>query len=219
MQRSLLLLFVTMPLAWAQAPHPSAEEQSHLFYEHLAATNPTYSPAIAVNRSPDDRLTDFRSRFDTANSDYAKGYLLAEIAKAALEDDQNIDADDYANRALTFAQEHRITEQAAGRIDYYANFVLGRLALLKGDTKRAEGYLLRSGQTKGDAVLRTFGPNMSLARELLKHPDADAQRTVVQFLEDCKRFWMRDCENGKLDRWQAMVLAGKMPDFDMQLFQ
>jgi hypothetical protein len=98
-------------------------------------------------------------------------HVLPLIAKAALEDSQNTDLDDYANRPLKFLQEHRITEHAAGRVDYYANFVLGRPALLKGDIERAEGYLRRSGQTKGGAVLRTFRPNLSLARELLKRPD------------------------------------------------
>jgi hypothetical protein len=104
-------------------------------------------------------------------------------------------------------------------VTYYANFVLGRLALLNGETKTAENYLLKAGHTKGDAVLRSFGPNMSLARELLKHRDTEVQQTVVQFLEDCKSFWIRDCDNGRLDRWQAMILAGRMPDFDRQLFE
>ena len=110
--------------------------------------------------------------------------VLPLIAKAALEDGQNTDVDDYANRPLKFLQEHRITEQAAARVNYYANFVLGRLASLNVDTKSAEGYLHKSGHTKGDAILRTFSPSMSPARELLKRPD-----------------------------------TGKMPDFDMQLFE
>ena len=66
--------------------------------------------------------------------------------------------------------------------DYYANFVLGRLALLDGQIRSAEQYLLAAGRTSGDGVLRSYGPNMSLALELLKHGDKQSWQSVQQFI-------------------------------------
>jgi hypothetical protein len=61
-----------------------------------------------------------------------------------------------------------------GNAIHYANLVLGRIALRRGDTSSATRYLFRAGGTPGSPQIADYGPDMTLARELLEH--AKAQR-------------------------------------------
>lgn len=101
------------------------------------------------------------------------------------------------------------------RAVFYCNLVLGRLALLRGDIPQAEDYLLLSGMTPGSPALDTFGPNMSLARELLKRSRSE---TVLKYFEECKSFWPPEDEGGRLTRWSDEVQAGRMPVFGANLY-
>lgn len=58
----------------------------------------------------------------------------------------------------------------------------------------------------------TFGPNMSLAKDLLEKGERD---TVLQYFELCRRFWKMD--HGQLDEWTRQVKAGKVPRFGANL--
>jgi hypothetical protein len=73
--------------------------------------------------------------------------------------------------------------------------------------------LLESGKTIGSPVLGSFGPNMTLARDLLKNGEQDA---VLQYLELCKAFW--SVGNEKLTQWTQDVRSGKMPDFGASIY-
>jgi hypothetical protein len=99
-----------------------------------------------------------------------------------------------------------------GEVVFTSNLVLGRLAILSGDTEAAKKYLLLAGHTPGSPVLSGFGPNMSLARELLL---ASEQETVLQFLDECRVFWKRD--KGRLDKWSLEIRSGRTPDFGANL--
>ncbi len=83
--------------------------------------------------------------------------------------------------------------------------MLGRLALLHDDVESAEKCLLLSGQiTDGPATF--WGPNMTLARELLKRHRTEG---VLQFLDEAAHFWREP--HGQLDRWVTVIRAGKGP--------
>lgn len=68
-------------------------------------------------------------------------------------------------------------------------------ALQRGNLKEADRYLLAAVATPGSPRLDSFGPNMSLARELLEKGQNDE---VLQFFELCRRFW--ESNFGKLDQ-------------------
>ena len=93
-----------------------------------------------------------------------------------------------------------------------ANQVLGRIALIEGRVEDAKDYLLKSGDTPGSPQLNSFGPNMTLAKELLEEGETDV---VLEYFDLCRNFW--DMHSGDLDTWERQVKAGKTPDWYMSL--
>ena len=89
-----------------------------------------------------------------------------------------------------------------------SNLVLGRLALRDGNVEQAKKYLIAAGNSPGSPQMDSFGPNMSLAKDLLAIGE---NATVVAYLNECKRFWADDY--GTLGRWIVEINAGKKPDF------
>ncbi len=99
-----------------------------------------------------------------------------------------------------------------GNAIHKANVVLGRVALREGNVDQAKYHLLQAGRTPGSPQLGSFGPNMTLAKELL---EAEVRGTVLKYFALCGKFWKMDF--GKLDRWSTAVRRGDMPDFGTQL--
>jgi hypothetical protein len=154
--------------------------------------NPTYSPAVQVGRDPKEYLERAEGRISPDSPPELSAGPIALAAKAALEAGENDKAKDYAVKALTLANEVVAKQTKRGwptpreyasvpTADFNANFVLGRLAILEGDTRSAERYLLAAGKSTGDPVLITIGPNMSLAQEVLKHGDGQSREAVLEF--------------------------------------
>lgn len=98
-----------------------------------------------------------------------------------------------------------------GNAVYDANLVLGRVAAQEGRITEAKQYLLEAGKSTGSPVLGSFGPNMSLARDLLQSGGRDE---VLEFFDRCRKFW----PDPKLTLWSEDVRAGRMPDFGANLY-
>lgn len=90
--------------------------------------------------------------------------------------------------------------------------VLGQIAMRNGDIEKAELYLLKSGDTPGSPQLNSFGPNMSLAKELL-----EAERTIVvlEYFKLCSKFWKNS--RGRLEEWGYLAQNDKIPNFGANL--
>jgi hypothetical protein len=160
--------------------------------------------------TPRERLAALESR--TANSSGRElFYHLAELAKRAIDADEITKAENYARKLLEVAPAYP-KDWNYGNAVFYGNFVLGRLSMRRGNLPQAGGYLLAAGATPGSPQLDSFGPNMTLAKELL---DKQQSEVVVQYFELCKRFWKMD--EGRLDQWIATVHRGGMPDFAANL--
>jgi hypothetical protein len=129
--------------------------------------------------------------------------LLPDLAKACFEAGEYGKAREYATRLRT-----RTTPEAI----HDSNLVLGRLALRAGDLAAARRHLLEAGTTPGAPSLNSFGPNMTLAKELLERGGAE---TVLEYFNRCGRFWKGD--EGRLEKWSKLVRAGKTPDFGANL--
>ena len=86
------------------------------------------------------------------------------------------------------------------------------MALRQGNLDAAKAYLLAAGKTPGSPQLGSFGPNMSLAKDLL---EAGERKTVMSFFDECHAFWKMDY--GKLKQWSDQVNLNRVPDFGANL--
>jgi hypothetical protein len=93
-----------------------------------------------------------------------------------------------------------------------ANLVLGRIALSEGHVDEAKRCLIAAGKSPGSPQMDSFGPNMSLAKDLLEKGE---RQVVLDYFELCRKFWKMD--RGSLDEWARQVKAGAMPDFGANL--
>jgi hypothetical protein len=109
-----------------------------------------------------------------------------------------------------------------GNIIYQANELLGRVALRQGKTEEARRCLRAAGRTPGSPQLNSFGPQFTLARELLEHGEHADREAVVAFLDDVATFWAKvekspgrrvaEDKLKELDTWRQEIRDGKIPD-------
>ena len=129
-------------------------------------------------------------------------YELGYLAKAAFNAGANDKAKDYAERLIKTGDQ--------GEGVHHGNMILGRVALRAGDASGAGKSLLLAGRTTGSPALGSFGPNMSLAKELLQQGHKDF---VLEYLTLCGKFW----SDPKLAQWTETIQAGGVPDFGVNL--
>lgn len=147
-------------------------------------------------------LEQFQRAHDLADNDTERMSLLESLAGAAFLAQRYDDARAHATSMLN---SESIGFNDQGRI-HKANIILGRIALVEDDVALAKYHLLEAGKVSGSPTLSSFGPNMSLAAELLERGE---QEVVLEYFELCSNFWSRP----KLADWAAMVKGGRMPDF------
>jgi len=139
-------------------------------------------------------------------------YALHDLAETAFDAAEFGKAEKYAKELLALAPGYP-NDWNYGNAIYYGNLVIGRVALRRDmDFAVAKRSLLAAGQTPGSPQVQSFGPNMSLAKDLLSVGERD---TVLQFFALCRNFWKFHPE--KLDEWSAVVMKGGMPDFGANL--
>jgi len=138
-------------------------------------------------------------------------YALEDLAKAEVYKDVN-KAKELAEEFLNLATVEP-KDWNYGNAIHIANMVLGQVALRSGDIEKAEAYLIKSGETPGSPQLNTFGPNMSLAKELLEAQRLDV---VLEYFKQCSNFW--EMSDGKLELWAEVAQGGKIPEFGANLF-
>jgi hypothetical protein len=143
-------------------------------------------------------------------------FLLLRLAPAALAAGANEKARTYSAELMALGESQKsfpgFGPSLYSDATHIGNLVLGQLALMDGDVAKAKGHLLSAGDVPGSAVLKSFGPNMLLAKELLKRGERDV---VVQYLDACGKFWQ--LERGKLDQWKKIIEQRGMPDFGANL--
>jgi hypothetical protein len=93
------------------------------------------------------------------------------------------------------------------------NVVLGRVALAEGAAEEAEAHLLAACRVAPTSALVSFGPNTSLARDLLLAGRPDA---VLVYLDRFREIWTSGAE--RLAAWEAEVRQGGIPDFGANLW-
>jgi tetratricopeptide (TPR) repeat protein len=136
---------------------------------------------------------------------------LVQMATDAFDTGDMGKAEQYASELLQGVKEGK-SGWNDGNETHYANIVLGRVALRRGDIVGAKQHLLAAGETTGSPNLNSFGPNMALAKELLEKGERD---TVITYLQSCAKFWKMG--GAELQNWIAMIKRGGTPDFGANL--
>ena len=139
-------------------------------------------------------------------------YALSGLARAAFDAGEMDKAEGYASELLSTAPSYP-KDWNYGNAVFHGNTILGLVAIHRDkNLGLAKRLLLASGQTTGSPQLDSFGPNLSLAQDLLNVGERD---TVLEFLNSCRRFWKMDY--GKLDEWAGTIKRGAVPDFGANL--
>jgi len=138
-------------------------------------------------------------------------YGLADVAEEAYAAGDIAKAGQYASELLQLAPQFK-TNWNYGNALHKGNIILGRVALQRGDISVAKQHLLAAGDISGSPQLDSFGPNMTLAKELLEKGERDS---VLAYLQSCEGFWKMGTT--QLQDWIAVVKAGGTPDFGANL--
>jgi hypothetical protein len=157
------------------------------------------------------RYTDAKARVEGAPSDAERFAFLPTLAKAAFEVGAIDEAEARARELLSLATTFR-NDWNYGNAIHDGHSVLGRVALARGDVVAAKRALLEAGTTPGSPQLGSFGPNVSLARDLLSQGES---ATVIEYLRLCRGFWQM--ENGKIAQWIQLAQSRGMPEFGPNL--
>ncbi len=141
----------------------------------------------------------------------ARFYDLSDLAKTAFANGNTEAARAFAEELLTLAPQFT-NDWNYGNAIHHGNLILGRIAVVEGRVPDAKALLLEAGKSPGSPQLNSFGPNMSLAKDLL---ETNEQKVVLEYFELCRTFW--DMGHDKLDTWSAEVKSGNTPDFGANL--
>ena len=133
-------------------------------------------------------------------------YLLSDLCRTAYYAQELEKAQKYANAALTLAEKFR-DNWNYGNALHHAHCILGRMALKEGRVEDASEHLLDSARSDGSPQLNSFGPDLSLAQELLAK---GATEEVIDFFDFCFTFWVSGRED--LTRWKILIEEGDTPN-------
>lgn len=161
--------------------------------------------------TPQGRLDNALKELTATPSGEKRFYALDDAAKESYEAGKVEEARKYATELLTLAPNYK-GDWNYGNAIQDGNLVLGRIALREGKTEEAKQFLIEAGKIPGSPQMNSFGPNMSLANDLLGKGEKDV---VLQYFQLCRKFWKMDY--GKLNDWSKEVNAGNIPDFGANL--
>jgi tetratricopeptide (TPR) repeat protein len=141
-------------------------------------------------------------------------HKLPDLARTAFDAGEFEQARNYAAELLEKATSSDLPEffRNDGNALHHANLILGRVALLSGDVEQARRHLVASAEIEGSPQLDSFGPNMSLALELLEQGERDV---VLEYFSRCGKFWKSGTD--LLQEWTSQVKQGITPDFGANL--
>ena len=157
--------------------------------------------------TPEARYTRAKTELNSADTKLERFYGLTDIALTSYEVGKLKEAKEYADELLLLAPLYK-SDWNYGNAIHKGNIVLGRLAVSNNEIEEAKKYLLKAGNTPGSPQLNSFGPNMTLAKDLLEKSE---NSTVIQYLELCRNFW--EMGRDQLDFWIIQINKGKIPEF------
>lgn len=183
----------------------------YLLVKHYQTSyqNDTYEPDWVPDF--DEEIYNSAAELAAARSDYERWIALGDVALWSIDAGLLDSAENFANELLNSSSSYK-DDWNYGNAVHKAHLALGRLALRQEDIPAAIEHLRNAGKTPGSPQLNTFGPNMTLAFELLEIGESDA---VLEYFDLCENFWEMGDE--KLAAWTEIVQAGEIPRFGANL--
>jgi outer membrane lipoprotein-sorting protein len=173
--------------------------------EELAGAQREMALEHSWPRSKQQVLADFENDLNGAEPSLRQA-LLPQLAKAALDAGEIDAAERYAYDVLGSVNG---IDALDGTAVHDSHLVLGRVAMTRKEINLAMVHLAEAGKTKGGPVLDSFGPDLTLAQQLL---DAGEPAAVLEYLARCETFWKPG--RTQLQKWAAAIRAGERPRLD-----
>lgn len=192
----------------AQTLEPENPEWS-LQLGHLYELDSQHAPNEERKKAAGKALVEYERAMNQQKEPDEKFFLLPDLATVAFNAGDFAKAKAYADELLNMNKETK-KNWNSGNAVHHGNLVLGRVALQDGDVDKAKSYLLAAGRTEGSPQLNSFGPNMTLAKDLLEKGE---KQVVLEYFDLCGKFWQRE----ELDQWRATVKGGGIPEFGANL--
>ncbi|MEI8246742.1 MAG: hypothetical protein WCI51_12995 [Lentisphaerota bacterium] len=168
------------------------------FAYNLKCTSPVHSGNSQDPEAAKESLNYYEKAYFTTEGK-KNNLLLESMAKAALMADDLSKAEEYANKMLV-AKDYYYT--------YYGNFILGLIAIKKGNIDVAGNYLLESTNFSGKVEFNII-LDMTLAQEFLTR---GKREIVLEFLKRISKFWKY---NGTCEQWVKEMEDGGTPDLSL----
>jgi len=166
----------------------------------------------APPRTPQEKaFAAVSEKVEKAASEEDRFHALNDASRVAYNCDMMDAARRYAEELLRLAPKYA-TSWDYGNALQNGNIVLGRIALREGRVDEAKRRLLEAGKSPGSPQMDTFGPDITLAMELVAKGEKDV---VLEYFDLCRKFWKTGL--ARLDRWSQQIRDGKAPDFDFSL--
>lgn len=156
-------------------------------------------------------LAEATNELAKAKTPQERFYALNDAAKESFVAGNTEDARKHAQELMTLLPKFA-GDWNYGNAVQDANLVLGRIAVKEGRINEAKQHLLAAGNSPGSPQMNSFGPNVSLAKDLLEKGERDV---AIQYFELCRKFWKM--HRGRLDKWIQEIKDGKIPDFGANL--
>jgi hypothetical protein len=176
----------------------------------MSATSPAEKKALAQARY--EQLVKAVGALPPADPHNSSQLLV--LAGAALDVGELQRAQSIAQQLLELVPKLKADPRLSWSVDgvvHHSQLILGRVALRQGNLEAAKAHLLDAARVSGGGSLSSFGPNMTLAKELLEKGESAA---VLEYFELCRKFWSF---SNRLDPWIDAIHKGQMPNFGANL--
>ena len=160
-------------------------------------------PSADTRKLASKALAELERAYDLSDSD-SRDLLLIDLARAAFKSGEQAKAREFAEAALKNDGEG----WNQGNRMHHGHITLGKIALAEENIEEAKFRLIAAATTNGSPQLGSFGPDMTLAKDLL---DAGEKEVVLQYFKLCSNFWESGQE--QLKDWTVLVNGGRTPDF------
>ena len=155
--------------------------------------------------TPEERLLECEERM--AERPQSRSWMLAMAGRFALEAGQLDKAEAFAQELLTLSESDAKAALPDLKV-HAAHILLGRVALQRThDLVRAKAELMAAARVASSGIQK-FGPNMSLARDLLAAGERETVLAYVNSFHDLSPEVME-----KMSKWAKLIQSGAFPDF------